>query len=188
MIELVFLVYFLIVFFALIGSKRGWIKELIAMSGVILALFGMFQFDTLIRRTLFGNLPSDQRFYLQSIMFLVVVFFAYQNRAIIGAEATRVRNNQADGRDPLQTRVLGALAGGVNGYLISGTLWYFMDINRVATGLYPLDPYVIAPPAGTASATFLPNLPLYLLTNNGANGDLLSLAVIVLFIGVLIMI
>jgi len=187
MIELVFLVYFLIIFFAYIGSQRGWVKELIAMSGVILALFGLFQFDTLIRRTLFGNLPADQRFYLQTAMFLVVVFFAYQNRAIIGAEATRVRSN-SEGRDPLQTRVLGAIAGGVNGYLISGTLWYFLDINRAAAGLYPLDPYVVAPPVGTASATFVPNLPLYLLTNNGANGDLLSLAVIVLFIGVLIMI
>jgi hypothetical protein len=187
MIELVFLVYFLIVFFAYIGSQRGWIKELIAMSGVVLALFGMFQFDTLIRRTLLANILADQRFYIQSLMFLIVVFFAYQNRAIIGAEATAVRTGSS-GRDPLQTRVLGAIAGGVNGYLISGTLWYFLDINRVGTGLYPLDPYIVAPPAGTASASFLPNLPLYLLTNNGANGDLLSLAVIVLFIGVLIMI
>lgn len=187
MIELVFLVYFLILFFAYIGSQRGWVKELIAMAGVILALFGLFQFDDLIRQTLFGNLPADQRFYLQTAMFLIVVFFAYQHRAIVGAEATRVRNN-SDGRDPLQTRVLGAIAGGVNGYLISGTIWYLMDINRAPTGFYPLDPYVVAPPAGTASATFIPNLPLYLLTNNGANGDLLSLAVIVLFIGVLIMI
>lgn len=186
MIELVFLVYFLILFFGYVGSQRGWVKELIAMSGVVLALFGMFQFDTLIRRTLLGTVTPDQRFYLQSLMFLTVVFFAYQNRAVIGAEATRGRG---DNRDPLQTRVLGAIAGGVNGYLISGTLWYFLDINRVAgSGLYPLDPYIVAPPAGTASASFLPNLPLYLLTNNGANGDLLSLAVIVLFIGVLIMI
>ncbi|NJR12567.1 CvpA family protein [bacterium] len=187
MIELVFLVYFLIAFFAYVGSQRGWIKELIALAGVVLALFGMFQFDTLIRRTLLGNIFPDQRFYLQSLMFLIVVFFAYQNRALIGSEATRARGGE--GRDPLQTRVLGAIAGGVNGYLISGTLWYFLDVNRVpGTGLYPLDPYIVAPPVGTASATFLPNLPLYLLTNNGANGDLLSLAVIVLFIGVLIMI
>lgn len=186
MLELVFLVYFLVIFFGYIGAQRGWVKELIAMSGVILALFGFYQFDVLLRRTLLGNLPADQRFYLQSVMFLAVVFVAYQNRALVGAEATRARGG--DGRDPLQSKVLGAIAGGVNGYLIAGTLWYFLDINRTTAGLYALDPYVIAPTAGTASAGFVPNLPLYLLTNNGANGDLLSLAVIVLFIGVLVMI
>ena len=84
--------------------------------------------------------------------------------------------------------MLGALAGGVNGYLIFGTIWYLLDINRLATGQYPLDPYIVAPIAGTPSAGTVPNLPLYLLTNNGANGDLLSLLVIGLFIWVLVMI
>ncbi len=186
MIELNILVWLLSAFFAYVGAMRGWTKEVISLAGVILGLFALYQFDTLIRQTLLLAVPNDQKFYLQSVFFLVIVFFAYQQRALVGNDANRARGDS--GRDPLQTRILGAIVGFVNGYLISGSIWYFLDINRLPTGQYPLSPYVIAPLTGTASAQALPNLPLYLLTQNGANGDLLSLLVVVLFVIVLIMI
>lgn len=187
MVELSVLVWLLVGFFGYVGVMRGWTKELISMAGIILALFGLFQFDTALRVRILGGLPPDHRFYIQSALFLLVVFFAYQTKALVGGEATRARSG-SEGRDPLQTKVLGAIVGGINGYLIAGTIWYLLDINRTPAGLYPLEPFVVAPPAGTASASAISNLPLYLLTNNGANADLLSLAVIVLFIVVLIMI
>ena len=187
MVELSVLVWLLAAFFGYVGSIRGWTKEVISMAGIVLGLFALYQFDTLIRLTLFGALPNDQKFYLQSILFLMIVFFAYQTRAIVGGEARRARSG-SEGRDPLQTRALGAIVGFINGYLVGGTIWYFLDINRNPGGLYPLDPFVIAPPAGTVSAVTVNQLPLYVLTQNGANGDLLSLAVVVLFIIVLILI
>lgn len=182
MIELSLLVWVLSAFFAYVGWTRGWTKEVISMAGIVLGLFALYQFDFLIRQTLFGDLPLDQKFYLQTILFLVIVFFAYQTRALDIRDTSN--------RDILQTRVLGALVGFANGYLISGTIWYFLDINRIggAGGAYPLTPFIVAPPAGTTSAAALSNLPLYLLTNNGTNGDLLSLAVVVLFIVVLVII
>jgi hypothetical protein len=186
MVELALLMYVMVGFFGFLGVQRGWTKELISMAGIILALFGLYQFDTLIRQTLLGGLPPDQRFYIQTAMFLGVVFFAYQTRALVGGDANRARGQE--GRDPLQTKVLGAIAGGVNGYLVFGTIWYLLDVNRLGTGQYPLDPFIVAPIAGTPSAGAVANLPLYLLTNNGANGDLLSLLVIILFIWVLVMI
>lgn len=186
MIELSLLLWVVAFFFAYIGSMRGWTKEVISLAGIILGLFFMFQFDTLIRLTLLGDLPVDQRFYIQSAMFLLIVFFSYQTRALVGGDATRARGQA--GRDPLQTKVLGGIVGFVNGYLIGGTIWYFMEINRTPAGLYPLDPFVVSPPAGTASAVAIQNLPLNVLTQNGQNGDLLSLAVVVLFIIVLVMI
>lgn len=188
MVELSLLVWLLAAFFAFIGSTRGWTKEVISSAGIVLGLFALYQFDNLIRFNLFGDLPLDQKFYLQTVIFLGIVFFAYQTRAIVGAEATRTRAGNTDGADPLQTRVLGGLVGFINGYLIGGTVWYFLDINRFPNGAYPLDPYIIAPPAGTASAQALQNLPMYVLTQNGASGDLLSLAVVVLFVIVLILI
>lgn len=187
MIELHVLVWVLAAFFAYMGSQRGWTKELISMAGIVLGLFAMYQFDGLIRVTLLGQLPPDQRFYLQSLLFLIVVFFAYQSRALVGHEATRARTG-TDGRDPLQSRVLGGIAGLVNGYLVGGTIWYFLDINRTPVGTYPLDPYVVAPVSGSASALALQNLPLYVLTQNSGGGDLLSLAVVILFIIVLVII
>lgn len=185
MIELSILVWLCAAFFAYMGALRGWAKEVISTAGIILGLFALFQFDTLIRQSLFASLAPEWKFYLQTIIFLVIVFFAYQTRALIGVEA---RNRSRDARDPLQARVLGGIAGFVNGYLIGGSIWYFLDINRIAGGQYPLSPYIIAPPAGTNSAAFVQNLPLYLLTQNGASNDFLALSVVVLFIIVLIII
>lgn len=186
MIELNILVIALAVFFGYLGWQRGWTKEVISLAGIMLALFAMYQFDNLIRGQLLVAFPNDQRFLIQTIMFLIVVMLAYQTRAIVGRDVGRAMGDT--GRDPLQTKALGMLVGLANGYLIGGSIWYFLDINRLPTGQYPLDPFVIAPPPGTASAALLTNLPLYVLTNNGTNGDLLSLVVVVLFVVVLAMI
>lgn len=183
MLELNLLIWLLAAVFAYIGWQRGWTKGIISLSGVMLGIFAMYQFDTLIRITLFGDLPRDQIFYLQSIIFLVIVYFAYETRAL-----ERIGANRSEQREELQNRVLGGIVGFINGYLIGGTIWYIMDINRFPNGAYPLDPYVVAPPIGSSSAAAINNLPVYLLTQNGASGDLLSLIVVVLFVVVLIMI
>lgn len=187
MIELSILIWLMAFFFGYIGTLRGWTKEIISSAGIILGLFALFEFDTLIRQSLFGDMPADQKFYVQTAIFLVIVFFSYQTRALIGLDVDRARGGR-NTRDPFQTKVLGAIAGFINGYLISGSIWYFLDINRLPNGLYPLDPYVIAPAPGTASADALQSLPLYVLTQGGANNDLLALSVVVLFIVVLIII
>ena len=187
MVQLSLLVWITSFFFSYVGYSRGWSKEIISTAGIVLGLFALHQFDTLIRGTLLANLPPDQVFYGQSILFLVIVFFAYQTRALIGGDVERARRDSGEGRDSLQSAALGAIVGFWNGYLISGTLWYFLDINRVG-GNYPLAPYVTIPtnPSGIAA---LENLPLYVLAGGpGSNGDLLSLAVIVLFLIVLIVI
>ncbi|MCA9912142.1 MAG: hypothetical protein KC496_02280, partial [Anaerolineae bacterium] len=126
-----------------------------------------------------GDLPRGQVYYIQAVIFITIVFFAYQTRAL---GEGRPRRGDA-GRDATQTQVLGAIVGGINGYLVSGTLWYFLDVAN-----YPTSPAVIAPPAGTISAATVGNLPLYVLTQGSQNGDLLSLLVVVLFIVVLVLI
>lgn len=183
MMELSILIWVLAAIFAYVGWIRGWTKGIITLAGIMLGIFAMYQFDTLIRVTLFGDLPRDQTFVLQTIIFLIIVYFAYETRAL-----ERISANQNENRDELQNRVLGGIVGFVNGYLIGGTIWYILDVNRLPSGAYPLDPYVVAPVPGSASAQAISNLPVYLLTQNGANGDLLSLLVVVLFVIVLIMI
>ncbi len=178
MVELIVLVWILVGFFAVVGFRRGWTKEIIALSGIILGLFALFQFDNLIRVTLFGDLPPGQVYYIQAALFITVVFFAYQTRAL-----GEGRPRRGEGRDETQTRILGGIVGGINGYLVSGTLWYFLDVAN-----YPTAPAIVAPPAGTLSAATVSNLPLYVLTQGGQNGDLLSLLVVVLFVAVLILI
>jgi hypothetical protein len=178
MIQLVGVMWVMAIFFGIIGFLRGINKEVISMSGVILALFGLFQFDPYIRGTLLVNVPPTQIFLFQAVIFIVVVFFAYQTRAL------GLADNDGDGRDDLQTSVLGAILGFINGYLIWGSLWYFMDINQ-----YPLNPYIVAPAPGSPSDEALNILPLVILGGGpGGSGDFLAVAVIVLFLIVLVVI
>lgn len=179
MIELTVLVWTLAAFTAYIGWKRGWIKEVIALAGITLGLFAMSEFQVLFNNT-FNDLPPEQRFYLQSVLFLLIVFFAYQTRELDRG------SRGATERDELQSRVLGAIVGLLNGYLISGTLWYFLTVHP-SNGNYALSPYVVAPAPGTDAAAAAQNLPLQVLTA-GQNGDLLALMVVVLFVVVLVLI
>lgn len=181
MIQLVGVMWMMAIFFAILGFMRGINKEVISMSGIILALFALFQFDQYIRGTLSAaNVSGTQIFLLQSAIFITVVFFAYQTRAL-GIAAGSGGN---DGRDNLQASILGGILGFINGYLIWGSLWYFMDINQ-----YPLAPYVVAPSPGSPSAQALNILPLVILGGGpGGSGDLLAIAVIILFLIVLIVI
>lgn len=188
MVELVTLVWVMMAFFAFMGFQRGWTKEIISMSGIILGLFALHQFDTAIRTEFLAQFNSAQKFYFQTALFLLIVFFAYQTRALVGSDAAAATGG--DGRDALQTKVLGAIVGGINGYLISGSVWYFLHINRdTASNVYPLDPYIVAPVAGSLSDQNLANLPLFVLAQGpGSTGDFLSLMVIILFVVVLVLI
>jgi hypothetical protein len=183
MIQLTVLMWSMAALFGFIGFQRGWNKEVIATSGIILGLFALFQFDDLIRNTLLVNVAPEQVFLVQAALFVIIVFFAYQTRALIGSEAERARG-RGDGRDPLQASMLGGLVGFLNGYLIWGSLWYFMHITN-----YPLTPYISAPQAGSPSANFVDSLPLFILAGGpGGDGNLLAAAVIGLFLVVLIVI
>jgi hypothetical protein len=179
MIQLSALMWTMALFFAFIGFLRGWNRELVATAGIILGLFALFQFDGLIRGTLLVNVGRDTVFVVQSGIFVAIVYFAYQTRALMGEDIAR-----RQGRDSLQESVLGGLLGFLNGYLVWGSLWYFMDINE-----YPLAPMIIAPAPGSPSDQARSLLPLVLLGGGPTgNGDLLAVSVIILFIIVLFLI
>lgn len=182
MMQLSALLWLMALIFGFIGFRRGWNKEVIATSGIILGLFALFEFDDLIRGTLLANVPGEQVMLVQAVLFGIIVFFAYQTRALIGQDAVRARGGE--GRDELQSQILGGLVGFLNGYLIWGTLWYFMHIND-----YPFSPYIVAPPSNSPSAQTIDQLPLYVLAGGpGGEGNLLAMAVIFLFLIVLIVI
>lgn len=197
MMQLNLLFFVLVVVFALVGYVRGWNKEVISTAGIILALFAIYNFDDVLRSIVNADpLPGQpitqqiianrqSLFYLQSALFGIIVFFAYQTRAIIGEEVRRAAprdRRDRDGNDEFQNRIMGFLFGLLNGYLIWGSLWYFMD--RAG---YPLAPYVSAPPPGSDSFALIGLLPLNVLAPGGID-TLLTLMVIVAFLIVLILI
>ncbi len=167
------LVVLMTIFFGIIGYRRGWNKEIVATAGIILGVFAIYQFDDLVRVRLLASAGRDSVFLIQALIFLVIVFFAYQTRAL----------GKNENRDKLQVSVLGGVMGLVNGYMVWGTLWYLMDING-----YPLAPYITAPAPNTANAAMIAQIRALIEGGTGGNGEPLTLAIIVLFLIVLIVI
>ena len=125
-----------VVLFAIIGGMRGWAKELLVSFSVILAL----TFSTLlasyvpfVRDVLQKNSPAIY-FWLRTIILGLLVFFGYQTPNIqrFAGKVTR---------EKLQDTILGVVLGALNGYLIAGTIWYYM-----ADAGYPFAG-IVSPPA-----------------------------------------
>jgi len=174
MIQLYSLMWILGVFFGMLGFIRGWNREIIALAGILLGMFALFQFDALIRGTLLLPVPRSQAFLIQVGIFLLVVFFAYQNRSFVP--------DLDEDKPNTQESILGGIVGFINGYVIGGTLWYFMDINE-----YPFSPYILAPAVGSPSADRLGSIPLVILSGGvGGSGDFLLIVVVVLFLLVVV--
>lgn len=176
MIQISTLMWTFALFFSLVGFIRGWNRELVATAGILLTVFALFQFDGLLRGLIFGFLERDQVFLVQVGIFLVMTWMVYQSRQFLGV-ARR-------GQENLQSSALGGLVGFVNGYLIGGSLWYFLDINE-----YPLSQFVIAPGLNSPSAAQLNMMPMVLLAGGpSGSGDLLTFAVIALLFFVLVVV
>ncbi|GJM40613.1 MAG: hypothetical protein DHS20C20_08950 [Ardenticatenaceae bacterium] len=172
MLSLGSLFWLMILFFAIIGSLRGWTREVIASSGLILSLFAINQFGNLFLgfAPTSGTIPVErQQFYYLAILHLIIAFFSYQGPAFAGSrfgERLRVR-------DTFQDKLLGLIVGALNGYLIIGSLWSFLEYRIQATGewiqlnigeQYPFDPTVlIRPDVAGELGTLMGRLPLPLL-------------------------
>ena len=124
---------------------------------------------------------AQNKFLAQTAILLVIVFFCLSDAGpALAAWPARTKA----GRDALQSKALGGIAGAVNGYLASGSVWYFMHIND-----YPLTPFIEAPVSGSLSMSTVNNLPLFVLADGpGTSGDLLSLMLVGLFFLVLVLI
>lgn len=182
MISLQFIFLFMIVFFALIGYLRGWQREVIALSGLIAAIAALIQFGDSITR-LVGALTGGagvvdpyairrQQFWIQAIFLSIIAFFSYQVVARLADQAMGGRLGERL-RSGLEKRILGALIGTINGYLLMGSLWGFLEYQITSMGYiqlppgepYPFDPSVIVRPVADASAAALANmLPMGMFT------------------------
>ena len=162
--------------FAMIGFMRGWTKELIATSGIVLALFTLKQFETILIDPL-TNGQQNSKFWLQALILLAFGFFAYQTPPEAIARGRRGGSN----REGFQDGILGALVGAWNGYLLIGSLWWYMDNLE-----YPLSPYISPVDPGSASANMVNILPLSWML--GGDGSILSLLMIALFVFVIVVV
>ncbi len=147
--------------FGIIGMSRGWVRELIATASIALALFII---NALVI-TPPGASPETKVFILVPIIaqlarrsatdpftrlmvelsiFGIVTFFGYYGPTIVRG-AGPVKGLFQKARVGCQEALLGFFIGLINGYLIAGTVWYYLH----ETG-YPLPPGVWS---GTLSKT-----------------------------------
>jgi hypothetical protein len=125
----------LVLFFGLIGALRGWAKEVLVGFSVLLALFIQQVFGHQVLKGQSDYLPvllsvtdaaappaySSNQFYVCVALLMVLTFFGYASPTlarVIGAKVARER---------LQEAFLGFFLGLVNGYLIVGMLWFYLD-------------------------------------------------------------
>jgi uncharacterized membrane protein required for colicin V production len=175
MVSLTFMFWMFVVLFGIIGAMRGWAKELLVAFSMILALAFMRLLESNVPfiKALIDAQSIDAIFWMRVIIVVVLVFFGYQTVAL-----PRFASKAA--REKLQDLLLGFIFGAFNGYLIVGTLWFYMHEAG-----YPFDNYIFAPdpntPMGQSAETLLPYLAPRLLGEPA-----IYFAVILAFIFVLV--
>jgi amino acid transporter len=114
----------LLVVFALIGSLRGWAKEVIVAFSVILALFVEHVLLNFVPPIgiLFSGMDSQTQFYIRAALFIVLTVFGYASPSIVSQLGAKVV------RERFQDLLLGFFLGLVNGLLIVGTLLSFLAV------------------------------------------------------------
>lgn len=122
MMSIVYVFWMYVILFAVIGAMRGWAKELLVAFSVILslALNHVLRRYIPIARDLGETDPS--LFWVRTIILLVLVYFGYQTVVSIPHLASRAA------REKLQDTLFGAILGGLNGYLIAGTILYYINV------------------------------------------------------------
>ena len=120
MVSILVVFWMYVALFAVIGAMRGWAKEILVTASVIVAL----TFSTLLEhyvqfvRDAIAH-QSVALFWLRTLILVILVFFGYQtpNIARFAPKMTR---------EKFQDVLLGVFLGLVNGFLIAGSVWFYL--------------------------------------------------------------
>ena len=170
--SIVYVFWMYVILFAVIGAMRGWVKELLVVFSVVLALTTNHVLKKYI--PLVSALPdnSTSLFWIRSLVLITLVYFGYQTVISVQRLAARAA------RERLQDTLFGIFVGAINGYLISGTLLYYLNEAN-----YPF-PKIVSAPTGdilTSVQTMMNWMPPHLLGEPG-----IYFAVLVCFIFVIV--
>lgn len=173
--------------FAVIGVVRGFLKELGVTIVLIATLFGLDRLIPLVEQfiregklsVIFKPLTNNPATDQPTNLLLMVIFQALVLVAVFVAyEGETLAYEGGNPKFPVGM-LLGALVGGVNGYLITGTLWWILDHYK-----YPVSSTVIQLPLTPFAASFVNSglLPMDLLAGGTQSVDSLGLLPIILVV------
>jgi uncharacterized membrane protein required for colicin V production len=153
MMTLTFAFWLFMFIFATIGAMRGWAKELMVTFSMILALFIMAVVEKWVpfASEFFKPPNGTLEFWVRSILIIILVFFGYQTPNLPKFSGTRFA------RERISDSLLGFFIGALNGFLIVGALWFYLDQSQYpyANMISPPDPKT---PMGQAALRMLPYL------------------------------
>ena len=150
MMSIVYLFWMYVILFGLVGWMRGWAKELLVAFSVVLALalnHVVHKYIPIAR-----GLPENDvsLFWVRTIILIVLVYFGYQTVISIPHLASKAA------RERLQDTLFGAFLGAINGYLVAGSILYYMHVAE-----YPFE-RVISRPTDPALQQTVAQMMLYM--------------------------
>jgi len=169
MISIIHVFWMYIILFAIIGFLRGWAKELLVGFAVVVAVALNFLLHTYA--PMVNRLPEDDLtlFWIRTIILAALVYFGYQTVISVARLQAGAR------RERLQDSLFGLFLGGVNGYLVVGTLWYYWDAAGYPGGFYQTGGAAIQ----RATETILNYMPPHIL---GTPGIYFAVILVLIFI------
>jgi hypothetical protein len=173
MMSIVYIFWMYVILFGAIGMLRGWAKELLVAFSVVVALtlnHVLWKYVPVVQQ-----LPEDSTslFWVLSLVVVALVFFGYQTVALIPHLQSKAV------RERLQDSLFGLIVGAVNGYLVSGTILFYLVQTK-----YAAFPKVVLPPSPETEAavqSLMAYMPPHLLGEPG-----IYFAVILCFIFVIV--
>lgn len=135
MVSLTVLFGMLVILFGVIGAMRGWAKELLVTSALVLGLFLNAILENYIQgyRAGLEAQPQMTAFIVRSGLMTLLAFFGYQSPKIQALQPKLVRER-------FEEVLLGLFMGVLNGYLLIGSIWAYLH-----TAGYEITDLVIPP-------------------------------------------
>ena len=140
----------LIIIFGLMGALRGWAKEILVSFSVMVALFLRLVFSKYVPfvREFLATRNSLELFYIYSGVVIAMALIGYAGPVV----SARLAGKAA--REKLQDILLGFVIGALNGYLIGGVIWQFLD--SAGYGILGILPPLPGSPAEMMVTRYLP--------------------------------
>jgi hypothetical protein len=140
MVYLNFIFYCFVILFAVIGAMRGWAKEMMVTASAVLALFIITVLETYVKgiSQSLAESGTPNQFWMRLAIIVILTFFGYQTPNLPRVGGDRFV------RERLQDSLLGIFLGALNGYLVIGSIWYFLSQAN-----YQAVSYIIPPDPAT---------------------------------------
>lgn len=121
MMSIIYLFWMYVLLFAVIGAMRGWAKELMVVFSVVTSLAVNLLLEKYIPLVRDLDKASTSVFWIRTLILVALVYFGYQTVSISRFASKAMRER-------LQDSLFGAVLGGFNGYLIAGSILFYIHV------------------------------------------------------------